>query len=89
MKMFNHRLHFHQPRVRPNNYLTMLTIQFNGQTTTVLEGTTIEDLIQSAGIPSRFCAVERNLEIVPKNRYGATLVEENDSIEVVTLVGGG
>ncbi len=67
----------------------MYTIQFNGQPTSVPEGTTIEDLIQSAGIPSRFCAVERNLEIVPKNRYAITTVEENDSIEVVTLVGGG
>ncbi|MCY2973992.1 MAG: sulfur carrier protein ThiS [Planctomycetota bacterium] len=67
----------------------MLTIQFNGQPTSVPEGTTIEELIQSAGIPSRFCAVERNLEIVPKNRYAITTVEENDSIEVVTLVGGG
>jgi thiamine biosynthesis protein ThiS len=67
----------------------MLTIQFNGQPTSVPDGTTIEELIQSAGIPSRFCAVERNLEIVPKNRYAITTVEENDSIEVVTLVGGG
>jgi thiamine biosynthesis protein ThiS len=67
----------------------MLTIQFNGQPTNVPEGTTIDDLIQSADIPSRFCAVERNLEIVPRNRYAITMIEENDSIEVVTLVGGG
>ena len=67
----------------------MLTIQFNGQSTIVQKGTTIEDLIQSAGVPARFCAVERNLEIVPKNLYASILVEADDSIEVVTLVGGG
>jgi len=67
----------------------MLTIQFNGQPKTVNEGTTIEDLIQSAGVPVKFCAVERNLEIVPKGHYATILVVDGDSIEVVTLVGGG
>jgi len=67
----------------------MLTIQFNGQPMMVNEGTTIEDLIQSAGVSVKFCAVECNLEIVPKGQYATMLVIDGDSIEVVTLVGGG
>lgn len=34
-------------------------------------------------------AVERNGEIVPRDRYAATALAENDRLEVVQLVGGG
>jgi thiazole synthase len=34
-------------------------------------------------------AVERNLEIVPRSEYAATLVGEGDRIEIVQFVGGG
>ena len=34
-------------------------------------------------------AVERNGEIVPKSRYGDTLVASGDRLEVVSAVGGG
>lgn len=50
---------------------------------------TVEELLLEAGIPIKFCAVERNLEIVPKADYRALKLQDGDSIEVVTLVGGG
>ena len=34
-------------------------------------------------------AVERNGEIVPKARYGETVLAEGDSVEVVSFMGGG
>jgi sulfur carrier protein len=34
-------------------------------------------------------AFERNREVVPRTRYAATLLEDGDRIEIVTLVGGG
>ena len=67
----------------------MLTIQFNGQSKQVEERTTVEELLLAAGVPIKFCAVERNLEIVPKNEYGSLTLNDGDAIEVVTLVGGG
>jgi sulfur carrier protein len=67
----------------------MITIEFNGQSKQVLIGTTVEQLLLAAGVPAKFCAVERNLEIVSKDKYGECVLEEGDSIEVVTLVGGG
>ncbi len=67
----------------------MLTIQFNGQPRLVQDGISVEELLLSAGVPTKFCAVELNLEIVPKHEYRAQIVKEGDAIEVVTLVGGG
>ncbi len=67
----------------------MVTIQFNGAPKQVEQATTIEMLLLAAGVPIKFCAVERNLEIVPKHEYQTLKLDEGDSIEVVTLVGGG
>ena len=34
-------------------------------------------------------AVERNLAIVPRSRYGETVLSPGDRIEIVQFVGGG
>ncbi|MFN9938714.1 MAG: sulfur carrier protein ThiS [bacterium] len=40
-------------------------------------------------MPSQVCAVELNLEILPRDQYDERLVQDGDVLEVVTLVGGG
>ncbi len=67
----------------------MVTIEFNGVKSQVDEKTTVEDLLRSSNVQSRFCAVELNLEIVPKDQYPTRSFCDGDKIEVVTLVGGG
>jgi sulfur carrier protein len=67
----------------------MLTIQVNGQAQQVASGTTIAEVLRLAGVPSQFCAVELNLEILPRDQYDERLVQDGDVLEVVTLVGGG
>ncbi len=67
----------------------MITIEFNGQASQVDEKSTVADLLRLARVESRFCAVELNLEIVPKDLYDSKSLNDGDKIEVVTLVGGG
>ena len=67
----------------------MITIEFNGQASQVDEHSTVADLLRLARVESRFCAVELNLEIVPKDLYDSKSLNDGDKIEVVTLVGGG
>jgi sulfur carrier protein len=67
----------------------MITIEFNGQASQVDETSTVADLLRLAKVESRFCAVELNLEIVPKDLYDSKSLNDGDKIEVVTLVGGG
>ncbi len=67
----------------------MITIEFNGQASQVDEQSTVTDLLRLAKVESRFCAVELNLEIVPKDLYDSKSLNDGDKIEVVTLVGGG
>lgn len=67
----------------------MISIEFNGQTSTVDESMTISGLLAQSGVPVRYCAVELNQEIVPKSEYDSQPLRDGDRIEVVTLVGGG
>ncbi len=67
----------------------MITIEFNGATSQIDEKSTVADLLRFAKVESRFCAVELNFEIVPKDQYSAKSLVSGDKVEVVTLVGGG
>ena len=61
----------------------------NGETRTVVQGTTIAALIVELGLGDRRVAVERNREVVPRAQHASTEVLAGDRIELVTFVGGG
>lgn len=67
----------------------MITIQLNGQAQSVSSNLPLLELLQQLGVKSQYCAVERNGDIVPKDQYATTSLQEGDTLEVVTLVGGG
>ena len=67
----------------------MIEIEFNGQPRELEPNTTLQQLLEQSGVESRFCAVEVNLEILPKPEYASYRINAGDKIEVVTLVGGG
>lgn len=61
----------------------------NGQER-VLEGVkTLADVVGHFGLNERIIVIEHNLNIVPREMYGETAVQEGDKIEIVHFVGGG
>ena len=54
-----------------------------------IAGKTIAEYLSSTNYDPKRIAVERNGDIVFKSRYGETLLEDGDSLEVVSFVGGG
>ena len=66
-----------------------ISIHFNGEAKQVPMGTTVAELLVQSGIRTRLVAVEVNLEIVAHEEHAAHQVQAGDTIEVVTLVGGG
>jgi sulfur carrier protein len=46
-------------------------------------------LIGKLALDERRLAVELNEKILPRARYGQTLLSDQDRLEIVTLVGGG
>jgi thiamine biosynthesis protein ThiS len=64
-------------------------IVVNGEARTVAEGTSIAGLLVELGVRPQQCAVEVNLELVPRSHHAERLLISGDKLEVVTLVGGG
>lgn len=54
-----------------------------------IAGKTIAEFLATTNYDPKRIAVERNGDIVFKSRYGETVLEEGDSLEVVSFVGGG
>ena len=66
-----------------------MQIHLNGENRQVPDQWTIADLLQELKIENRYCAVERNRNVVPREQHATTLLNADDVIDVVTLVGGG
>ncbi len=63
-------------------------IKINGKEFDIA-GKTLTDYLAAANYDPKRIAVERNGEIVPKAKYGETVLQDGDSVEVVSFVGGG
>jgi sulfur carrier protein len=60
----------------------------NGEEKNV-QGISIADYLEQEGHNTGRVVVERNLTIVPREKWGETVIEDGDSIEVLQFVGGG
>ena len=65
-----------------------MQIQINGEIKTT-EAATVAQLIAEMGMANQAVAVELNRQVVPKRKHEQTPLTEGDTLEVVTLVGGG
>jgi thiamine biosynthesis protein ThiS len=66
-----------------------MTVTINGEHRDVPEGLTVAALLNHLGLLGNRVAIERNLEILPRSLWLDTLIQPNDSFEIVQLVGGG
>jgi thiamine biosynthesis protein ThiS len=65
------------------------TIQVNGETRPAIAGGNVVDLLRELGLEDGRVAIERNLEILPRQKWSETLVVAGDRYEIVHFVGGG
>jgi len=70
-------------------YTPVMDLLVNGEPKRVPDGATVADLLREVGLEGSPCAVEVNRVLVPKARHAQTPLQPADSVEVVTLVGGG
>lgn len=66
-----------------------ITLQVNGETHTCTAQSQLPDVLQQLGFNPRLVAVEYNGEILHRQFWSDTQVQEGDRLEVVTIVGGG
>ncbi len=66
-----------------------MRVVVNDQPTDLPDGATVVDLLVSLDLPGTRVAVEVNRRLVRRADHAATVLGQDDRIEIVTLVGGG
>lgn len=67
----------------------MITVTINGKQQTLAGPTTIAAYVETLPVNQRHLAVAKNGEVVPRDQWLDTLIEDGDSLEIVRMVGGG
>ena len=66
-----------------------VTIRLNGKEREVAADITVSGLLDQLGLVPGMVVVERNREILARERYAAVRLSEGDQLELVHFVGGG
>ncbi len=66
-----------------------MDIRVNGEIMTVEGPCTVADLLGHLELAGGACAVEVNAEVVPRRDHEHHTLGDGDTVEIVTLVGGG
>ena len=66
-----------------------ITLQVNGKTCNCTPQTSLPQLLKQLDLNPRLVVVEYNGEILHRQYWETTQVQEGDRLEVVTIVGGG
>jgi thiamine biosynthesis protein ThiS len=65
-----------------------MQVYVNGETVE-MSGVSLAELLTQLELPVARIAVELNREVVRRNDWSGTMLNENDRIEIVHFVGGG
>ncbi len=66
-----------------------MNVTINGERREIPDGLNVASLLEHLGMRIDRVAIERNLNILPRAQWQETLVQSNDSFEIVQFVGGG
>lgn len=67
----------------------MIKIKLNGQDWEVAENTTMSNLISYSKIKPDLCVVEKNGQIIARDKYAQVVVGVDDQVEIVRFMAGG
>jgi len=64
-------------------------IRLNGKVRDVADGITVQRLLDQLGLQPLRVAVQRNLDIIKRDRYEEVVLQPGDTIEILTVMAGG
>ena len=79
----------HLQRNQQSRRMNNMQLTVNGEELDFSAGNTVGQLLAQLHLLGRPAAVEKNGQIVPHSVFDQTELTEGDTLEVVTLVGGG
>ncbi|MFA6358085.1 MAG: sulfur carrier protein ThiS [Candidatus Omnitrophota bacterium] len=66
-----------------------MLIKINGKAEEIKTGLSLVGLISFKGLCAEKLVIEHNLRIIPKEEWQGVVLQENDSVEILSFVGGG
>jgi thiamine biosynthesis protein ThiS len=66
-----------------------MNIAINGESRTLEDGLTLQQLISLLGLKNKRLAIEVNQEIVPRSEHCSYILKQDDKVEIVQAIGGG
>ncbi len=66
-----------------------MLIKINGKENEINAATNLFELVADRGLNQDAIVIEHNFEIIPKEKWEAIILKEEDNIEIVSFVGGG
>lgn len=66
-----------------------INVIINGNDIELETSSNVAQMLQERNVTGSMFVVEKNLEIVPKEKYAETEVKSGDSFEIVGFFGGG
>lgn len=66
-----------------------MRVYVNGEAKELSGSTSLADLINQLDLPATRIAVELNRVVVRRNDWSATVIQDEDRLEIVHFVGGG
>lgn len=68
--------------------MSKISVKINGKNVELQNSLTVAEMLLERNVTGSMFVVEKNLQILPKDKYDNKL-EENDSFEIVGFFGGG
>ena len=66
-----------------------MNIIVNGEIHTLIDKTSVADIVDKLGLTGKRVAVELNKEILPFDQYTSNILQPDDRLEIVQAIGGG
>ena len=66
-----------------------ITLTLNGKQRELAAGISLVALLGELDIDRRVIAIALNGDVLPRDRYDETVLQDGDNVEVVRMVGGG
>jgi thiamine biosynthesis protein ThiS len=66
-----------------------MEIRLNGKAREVADGVTVRGLLDELGLHPLRVAVQRNLDIIKRDRFEDVVLQPGDTLEILTIMAGG
>jgi sulfur carrier protein len=67
----------------------MVELTVNGEPCALMQPMLLSEFLAAHGLQEKMVVVELNREIVPRQRYRETTLQDRDEIEIVQMMAGG